>query len=117
RMSAEDRLQVDDALARGMGVASYGGLTIAYGTREAVLPGLPPRMYADNELGAFVAPAPTPASTLPPGVQRRPLRPPVGQRGGQPVRSPLPPSPGGLSGHPLPRWRPPGDDQSSSDSS
>lgn len=63
RLSENDRRQVREARAAGMGVARFGGLNLSYGRRGAAIESkFPPAAYGSAELGDFVSPVPTPAS-------------------------------------------------------
>jgi hypothetical protein len=62
-----DRGAVDANLKAGKGMALYSDgrgtrLAVSYGTRDADLPGLPPRLYGGGELEVFVRPQKSPAS-------------------------------------------------------
>jgi hypothetical protein len=66
RLAPQERSQIEAALAAGQGVALYvngrgaGVVGITFGTREATLPGNPPKLYGDGELDVFVPPRPPP---------------------------------------------------------
>jgi hypothetical protein len=67
KLTAEQRRQVEAALSRGQGLAMYsdgrgGRMAFTYGSRDADIVGLPPRMYGGGELEQFVSPAPKPQS-------------------------------------------------------
>jgi hypothetical protein len=83
-LGAEQRQEVERALAAGMGLANYGGTIFTYGHRDATISGLPPRVYGDHELDEFVSPTPSPATMRSPlmdavGGPPQIRRPPVSQ--------------------------------------
>ena len=68
KLGPQHRLEVEAVLAKGQGMALYrdggGAATVAvsFGTRDADIVGLPPKLYGGGELGEFVSPQRRPAS-------------------------------------------------------
>jgi hypothetical protein len=62
RLAAQEHSRIEAALASGQGAALYVNgrgaavVGITFGTREATVPGNPPKLYGDGELDVFVAP-------------------------------------------------------------
>jgi hypothetical protein len=72
-----DRGAVDAALASGKGMALYSNgrgnrLAVSYGTRDADVVGLPPKLYGGGELEMFVSPQRSPASMRSPLLDYQP---------------------------------------------
>jgi hypothetical protein len=66
-----DKAAVQEALKRSQGMAMFNDgrgnrLAITWGTRDADLPGPPPRMYGGGELEMFVSPQKSSASMVSP---------------------------------------------------
>jgi hypothetical protein len=66
KLPLSQHTQIEAALASGQGAALYvdwrgaGVVGITFGTREATLPGNPPKLYGGGELDVFVPPKQTP---------------------------------------------------------
>jgi hypothetical protein len=89
RLAAQEHSRIEAALASGQGAALYVNgrgaavVGITFGTREATLPGNPPKLYGDGELDVFVAPKQPTARMRSPLLDYEPPRqiaaPPRGQ--------------------------------------